>query len=134
MLNYIGVSMKQAYVCIAGSRIFSDYTYLVNKVDKALSNLKATHKITIVSGGAYGADKLGEKYAKAKGYRIRRFIPNWGAFGRQAGMMRNIEMMKFLYEQEDKYLIAFWNGESKGTKHMIDICESVKIPCKVYTV
>ena len=41
--------------------------------------------------------------------------PNWTKFGRRAGMLRNADMA-----EQAQALVAFWDGESKGTKHMID--------------
>ncbi|MCR4582518.1 MAG: hypothetical protein K5764_03060 [Prevotella sp.] len=39
----------------------------------------------------------------------------WRLLGKAAGMVRNAEMAKCSDE-----LIAFWDGESRGTKHMIN--------------
>ena len=111
-------------VIIAGGRNFHDYELLCLKCDKALSQQS---EVEIVSGTAYGADKLGERYANERGYPIKRFFPDWGKEGRKAGFIRNEAMA--LYGDA---LIAFWNGESKGTKHMIDLAE--KHGLKVKTI
>jgi len=47
-------------VIVAGSRSFRDYEVLC----KVLDEMEIT---TIISGGARGADKLGERYAKERG-------------------------------------------------------------------
>lgn len=77
-------------VIIAGSRTFIDYDFLVDKCNKALSS---QNNIEIVSGGAYGADKLGERYAIDKGYPIKRFIANWEEYGKEVA---TLEMKKWL--------------------------------------
>lgn len=41
--------------------------------------------LEIVSGGARGADRLGEKYAKENNYKVKKFIPDWEK-GRSAGI------------------------------------------------
>ncbi len=110
-------------VIIAGGRTFDDYNLLVEKCDNILS--KSTD-IEIVSGTANGADKLGERYAKEKGYKIKRFPANW-SLGKSAGYIRNEEMA--LYADA---LIAFWNQDSKGTKHMINL--AIKHGLKVKTI
>lgn len=86
-LNKLGI--KPSYrVIIAGGREFASYSFLKRKCDPIFDDLDKYYEIIIVSGGARGADKLGEKYAKERGYKIEQFIPNW-SLGRHAGMIRN---------------------------------------------
>lgn len=106
-------------VIIAGSRNFDDYQLLKDICDKKLINQK---EIEIVSGTANGADKLGEKYAEEKGYCIKKFPADWKTYGKRAGFIRNEEMAKY-----SEALIAFWDGESKGTKHMIELAKKYKL-------
>ena len=100
-------------VIIAGTRTFDDYEALKAYADYKLGQIK--EDIEIISGGATGADALGERYAKEKGYLLRRFPADWKQYGRAAGVRRNKEMA-----QNADALIAFWNGESRGTKNMIE--------------
>jgi hypothetical protein len=99
-------------VIIAGSRNFNDYNLLKSSCDNLLTQFT---NIEIVSGTARGADKLGERYAREKGYSIKEFPANWN-LGKSAGYIRNDEMAQYA-----DMLIAFWDGTSKGTKHMIDL-------------
>lgn len=103
-------------VIIAGGRDFTDYNLLKTKVDKILSQKKHTHRIFILSGKAKGADSLGERYARENSLEVIEFPADWDTFGKRAGVKRNAEMAN-----EADALIAFWDGESHGTKHMIDI-------------
>ena len=107
-------------IIIAGSRDFNDYQLLKERCDYQLQNIK--EEIIIVSGTARGADQLGEKYAKEKGYKINSHPANWDKFGKSAGYRRNEEMA-----QNADALIAFHNGVSKGTKHMIDLANKYKL-------
>ena len=104
-------------VIIAGSRSFQNYAVLKEYADYKLSNIQ--DEIEIVSGGAKGADALGERYAKEKGYSLKTFPANWERFGKAAGYMRNVEMAKYA-----DALLAFWDGKSHGTMHMIQIAYS----------
>lgn len=106
-------------VIIAGSRTFNDYNLLKLNCDKTLSLFP---EIEIVSGTANGADKLGERYANEKGYTIKQFPAEWDKYGKSAGYKRNEQMAKY-----SDVLIAFWDGKSKGTKHMIDLAERYKL-------
>lgn len=100
------------HVIIAGGRDFQDYELLEKTVDRFLSGQQ--DEITIFCGKARGADALGEQYAKNRGYAVRYFPADWERYGRAAGPMRNQEMAGGA-----DALAAFWDGESRGTGHMI---------------
>lgn len=115
--------MNKYKVIVAGSRSFNDYGLLVNTLDEVLP----TKEIIIVSGAARGADQMGEEYAKERGYEIERYPANWIQYGRSAGYIRNTKMAEV-----SQMLVAFWDGVSPGTKHMINIAKEKGL--KVITV
>jgi hypothetical protein len=98
-------------VAVIGSRGFNDYELVV----KTLSNLGIT---LLVSGGAIGADSLGEKYANEHDIPTLIFKPDWETHGKAAGMIRNTTIV-----ENSDLVIAFWDGESKGTKDSITKAE-----------
>jgi len=100
-------------VIVAGSRTFNDYGVLSAYCDRVLSRVV---DVEIVSGGARGADSLGELYARERGYPVRVFPAEWEKYGRGAGLRRNVEMAEYA-----DGLIAFWDGESRGTMHMVGV-------------
>lgn len=102
-------------IIIAGGRDFNDYELLKEKCSYYLKD--KGKEVTIISGTAKGADTLGEKFASEMGYEIERHPADWDKYGKRAGYLRNEEMAK----SDADALIAFWDGKSKGTKHMIDI-------------
>ena len=112
-------------VIIAGGRTFKDYDLLCRKADVFLSRQS---EIEIVSGAAKGADKLGEKYAEERDFSIKRFPADWGTFGNAAGYRRNVEMAVY-----GDALIAFWDGSSKGTEHMINIAREQDLKIRIVT-
>lgn len=114
-------------VIIAGSRGFDNYDLLCAYADYKLS--KITDEIEIVSGRAKGADQLGERYAKERGYSLRIFPAEWDIYGKRAGYLRNVKMAEYA-----DALLAFWDGESRGTKNMIYEARSrgLKIGIKKY--
>jgi hypothetical protein len=71
--------------------------------------------LEIVSGCAKGADTVGESFALGNGIPLKRFPADWDTHGAGAGPIRNRQMGDYA----DR-LIAFWDGESRGTKGMID--------------
>lgn len=110
-------------IIIAGGRNFNDYDLLFKTCEKLLIFQK---DIEIVSGTANGADRLGERYAKIKKYQLKQFPANWDKYGKSAGYKRNEEMAIYA-----DCLIAFWDGESKGTKHMIDLANKQGLKVRI---
>lgn len=99
------IKMKLA---VTGSRNFEDYELMKSALMKC--SIKE-----IVSGGAKGADNLAERFADE--YKIKKVIfkPNYAKYKKGAPLMRN----KQIVDYADK-VVAFWDGESKGTKYTID--------------
>lgn len=115
---------------IAGGRGFNDYDLLEREVLTFISHCGVSlQDIEIVSGGASGADKLGEIFANRRDISFRIFPANWKKYGRAAGPIRNQEMAKY-----STHLIAFWNGESKGTKNMITVAKKSNLVTKIIKI
>lgn len=110
-------------VIIAGSRTFDDFDKLCQVCDYMLKNKL---DIEIVSGTANGADKLGEKYAFERGFKLKKFPPDW-SLGKSAGYLRNELMAK-----NADALIVFWDGKSKGTSHMIKLSKQYNLKTKIH--
>ncbi len=118
---------KNFFCLVVGSRSFNNYGLLKEKLDFFLSSHK---NITIVSGGAKGADSLAEKYAKEKRYNLCVFPADWD-LGKKAGPIRNEEMHRFIANFEHRGCVAFWDGESRGTQHNFALAEKYKTPLKI---
>ena len=106
--------MDDYRVIIAGSRSFSNYELLKEHCLFLLQEKMRTHRVIIVSGHAHGADILGERFAKEQGLTVELHHAKWRALGKAAGIIRNAEMAR-----ASDALIAFWDGKSRGTAHMI---------------
>lgn len=102
-------------IIVAGSRTFNDYKLLEETLDDIIKEERIDNPV-IISGTAYGADSLGEVYAQKRGYQVVQFKPDWETHGKAAGFIRNKEMA-----DNADMLVAFWDGQSKGTAMMIDI-------------
>jgi len=107
-------------VAVVGSRTFIDYTLLKSILDKIDIDL-------IISGGARGADKLAERYALEKKIETKIFYPEWDKFGKAAGFIRNRDIV-----QEADHVIAFWDGESKGTLSSINLAKEFGKKLSIY--
>lgn len=107
-------------VIIAGSRTITDYSLIAKAVFNA--NIVGIDITEVVSGVAAGVDKLGEQYALAHDIKITRFPANWALYKKSAGYLRNKEMAEYA----DACIIV-WDGKSKGTKHMINLCQEFRL-------
>lgn len=83
----------------------------------------------MVSGGASGVDLYGEKWARKNDIPIKRFPADWAKYGKRAGLIRNVEMANYA-----DGLIAIWDGQSRGTKHMIDVAKDKGLVVYIYNV
>lgn len=110
---------------IAGGRTFNSYTHMCDVIKSF--NLDITE---IVDGGANGTDKLAELYAFEHDIKNTTMLAEWDTKGKSAGYIRNKQMADYLNEED--MVLCFWNGISKGTKHMIDI--SLKLKLKTFIV
>lgn len=112
-------------VIIAGSRNFYDYNIVEDTVvSYFMSRGILKENVEIISGGARGADSLGEQLADSYGLKLTVFPAQWDTYGKAAGMIRNKEMADYAAKDSDKaILFAFWDGQSRGTKGMIDIAK-----------
>lgn len=72
--------------------------------------------LEIVSGGARGADRMGEEYAHFYNHKLKSMPADWDTFGKAAGYRRNADMADYA-----DGCIVFWDGKSKGSRHMIDL-------------
>jgi hypothetical protein len=126
-------------IIIAGSRSITDFN-IVKKVTECCPFFISE----IVSGGAKGIDKLGEKYATEKNLPLTIFKSLWnnleapnaiikenryGKYNARAGIDRNEKMGNYA-----DGLIAIWDGSSKGTRHMIEYMKKIGKEVFVYKI
>ncbi len=131
---------------VAGSRsigegYYSTDEYIREQAKRVIAFLlqKITHftcqekinpwNVEIVSGRAKGPDTFGEWWALVlNGGNIKFFPADW-KLGSKAGFIRNEQMGDYA-----DALIAFWDGKSRGTKHMIEYMMKLGKPIRVHFV
>lgn len=82
---------------------------------------------TVVSGGARGVDSVAAEAAEVYGHSTMIFPAAWrtknGKFDKGAGYKRNKDIVR----AADK-IVAFYDGQSKGTAHTIKLALAAKKP------
>jgi|TARA_R110000851_G_scaffold203354_1_gene355201 hypothetical protein len=128
-------------VVIAGGRTFNNFDMLIGRLDAVLVSKITTHTIVIISGGAQGADLLGERYAELRSYEAERFIPAWKDISVEGAVVRDNKYGKYNavagHTRNEKMaqccdaVVLFWDGISKGTLDMKKRAENHNKPVRV---
>lgn len=85
----------------------------------------------IIHGAARGADTCADIVAKSLGFEVKPYPADWEKYGKAAGPIRNLQMLK---ENPDiEFVLAFHSDieSSKGTKHMKKAAEKAGIEVRV---
>lgn len=107
-------------ILIAGSRDYPDY----GAVRAFIRSLPSG--TVVVSGGARGVDSIAEYNARRAGLTVEVYHPDWKTLGNRAGYVRNAQMVNVA----DR-VVCFWDRQSKGTKHTIDLAREKNRPLLV---
>ena len=117
-------------LCVTGGRNYNDRVIVFDTLDQLtfeyFGNNCQSDQVTLIVGGAKGADSLAELWARTNGYNVRLFTADWNKYGKMAGILRNLDMIDAGFD----FLVSFPGG--RGTAHMTDT--SVKENFTVYKV
>ena len=109
---------------VSGSRDFPNETLVRETICDVLQPTD-----TLLHGGARGVDTWCAEEATLRGVTVLHRPALWKTFGRSAGMRRNTDMVNELVEQVDPYhIFLFWDGESRGTAHMLSMVDDRHLP------
>ena len=102
-------------ICVAGSRSFHD-KHKFDTFLRVFLSWAGVDPYAFISGDASrGPDRMIIDWAKYHDKPCFKFTADWENLGKGAGFIRNAEMRKHL-----THLLVFWDGESRGTKEMIE--------------
>lgn len=83
----------------------------------------------IISGGAKGIDTCANKLAAHLGLALTVIRPDYRRYGKGAPLKRNDEIIA-----RADAVLAIWDGESTGTKYVIDECKRIGKPVTVVEI
>jgi hypothetical protein len=110
-------------LAVIGSRSFSDIVLFEKTL---ISRFSSPTPDLIISGGAAGADRIAANYAKKRGIPLKEFLPDWKTHGNSAGIIRNADII-----QAADWVLAFWDGTSRGTANSLTVAKRLKKPTVV---
>ncbi len=113
-------TIPERSLLIAGSRDIDEAT-AYRAIEQAYWMLSGTAPTTLITGDARGVDTWGVKWWKVGlggDDTIAHYPARWDEYGKRAGYVRNGEMAMVA----DQAIIV-WDGESRGTQHMLGLVE-----------
>jgi hypothetical protein len=112
-------------VLITGSRDWDDWETLNAAL---LAEVDGGH-LSVVHGGARGADQMAGAWARKHGLTEEVFPAQWSTHGRRAGFVRNAQMVDTMPD----VCLAFIRNGSRGATMTADLAEAAGIPTRRYT-
>lgn len=113
-------------VLVTGSRDWNNKTVIH---DALLSiSTKEGEQVTLVHGGARGADYLAHLCAIDLGYIVEQHVADWDKYGKRAGYIRNQQMV----DSGIDICLAFIYNNSKGATMCVKLAEKANIPTKIW--
>jgi len=124
MIKLEGNSNISLNLGVVGSRTFNDKDLIFAWLNRIHKDLGPFDKL--VTGDAQGADLISEAWAKKNSIEVKICYADWTNLGNKASYLRNISVI-----DSSDLIIAFWDGDSKGTAHAIRVTRMVNKPLLV---
>ena len=113
-------------IVVFGGRDFTNRSWMLSCLVELQTEGIITPDVELICGRARGADNTAYDLFKEAGANIHEFPADWEFYGKRAGFVRNKEMAALA-----DVGLGFWDGKSKGTKHMIDEMKRLNKPLYV---
>jgi hypothetical protein len=107
---------------IFGSRSMRLYDTVVKALDGMRPEL-------VIHGGARGADKFADMWARKRDIKIVTCLPDYEQYQKRAPLVRNDTMVSLC-----THAVGFWDGESTGTLYTIKECMKQQKPLRLYSI
>ena len=112
-------------ILITGSREWTDREAIRRALIEAGQSAGVhPQAVTVVHGGARGADRIAAELAREFGCNVEVHVADWDQHGKAAGHRRNAEMVAASAD----VCLAFPMGESRGTRGCMRLAEQAGIP------
>ena len=116
-------------ILICGSRNYENLKNIDDLLQRLIEDASPSELITIIIGDAVGVDARVRRYID--GFTMYIYKAAWrnadGSLNRRAGLQRNLEML----DERPNKVVAFWDGESPGTRMIIETALKRRINVEV---
>lgn len=119
-------------VLVTGSRSWDDVDYIFDVLDGVRERYGRGRVILYHGACPTGADRIADTWAVHRGVTVETFPAQWGRFGRVAGPVRNVEMVRAVAAHDRRVCLAFLRGDSAGTLHCISEARRAGIDVAVH--
>lgn len=119
--------MPSNVLLVCGCRDWTDAALIEKSVADIKESMWLTRQVTVtvIHGGAIGADTLATTAAWKLGLEVFIYPAEWKQHGKAAGPIRNQQMIDL---GKPSNALAFWDGKSRGTLDMIKRLAVSRIP------
>lgn len=114
-------------IAVVGTRNYPDYDHFIGWIKYYTQNVT---NVCFVSGGAQsGGDALIKRYAEENEMYIIEHFPQYDVWGKNAPFTRNRKIV-----EDAEMMIAFWDGKSTGTAHVLGLAKEKGIPIRIVNI
>lgn len=129
---------------VTGSRSIVDQDYIEGCLHDAIRKLQLLRRhdgdhgyqrpapIVLLTGGAKGVDEVAAEYAKAWHYDHVLFKPAFLVDGHKSYSPRDYLLRNKQIVDNSDYVVAIWDGSSRGTGYTINYARKVGRPLYLY--
>jgi pyruvate/2-oxoacid:ferredoxin oxidoreductase alpha subunit len=117
-------------IIVSGSRTYWDESKIHAVLAKILWSLPINEPVTLIHGGAKGADTIAATFGASVGLDVIEYQPDWKAYGKAAGPIRNAQMV---HDHSDADIVlVFWDGSSKGAANLLEEARAKGLKTNLY--
>ena len=116
-------------IVVGGCRNFHDQEVVFRCLSDFLKEYPEEGEFIFLSGHCAGVDQLAEQFAVQNNHPCILFPAEWSKYGRAAGPIRNQKMV-----DEANYVLAFWDGSSRGTASLIRYAQQCGKPVRIIPI
>jgi YspA, cpYpsA-related SLOG family len=109
-------------ILVCGGRDYTNYREFETNLCDILFDYVEFERVTIIQGGARGADALAKRFAEDFGDTCIEFKADWEQYGKSAGYIRNKQMLE---EGKPDLVVAFPGGN--GTASMVALAKKANV-------
>lgn len=119
------VAKRSHLIVISGSREWTDYPFILTRLQMLEHPARVFVGYDPEKRLPKGVDQMVYKACNAIGIEVECFPAEWSRYGSRAGVLRNEKMLE---HPEVEHFVAFWVGNSPGTRDAVRRAYQHEVP------